>query len=469
MKNQVWSKSLRKCIAILLTLVMLLMSMPMIALADSEDYRVYGDNRYGTSYAVADALYKKTGSFDNIVVAFGGNFPDALSGGYLAKVKNAPLLLINPSEEAKVLQYIKNHMKPNGTVYLLGGTGVIRSEFEKSLKNQAIKVKRLWGQGRYDTNLEILKESVKPGEEILVATGANYADSLSGSSVGKGMLLVGKGLTADQVKWIQNAGIKKFYILGGTGAVSSGIEAELKKFGKVERLGGKNRYETSYLIAKMFFPKSDSVTLVSGKNFPDGLSGAPLAMLNDSSILLVSEGNTQYANQYVNYLNIDYCTIIGGVGAVPKKVAAETMGRDVGEATPNNTQSGFALTKYNSNISYYVSDGQKIKSIELNYVEQYGHESMFLEWDGNKKSHLTLIAAYGPVPFTKEIVDDCVSTYPDIWKDDITEIYEKPEVSSGVGFEKAGLEDMPVYVLLLSMDRNYKVVRYTIVRIEKLV
>lgn len=318
-----------KASAVVMMLFLVLTSIPMIALADTttteSNVRISGQDRYGTSFAVADELHKQTGAFDNVVVAFGGNFPDALSGGYLSKVKDAPLILIDPNQESRVLSYIKNNMKSNGTVYLLGGTGVVRSDFEAALKSQGNKVKRLAGQGRYDTNLEILKEAVKPGEEILVASGANYPDSLSGSAVGKGMLLVGKTLTDAQKNWIKSNNTKKFYILGGDAAVSPAVESELKTMGTVERIGGANRYDTSRKVADRFFPKAKKVALVSGKNFPDGLSGAPIAMVNNAPIILVADGSSDYAKDYVVRNEVTTSITIGGTGAVSVTIVNNVM------------------------------------------------------------------------------------------------------------------------------------------------
>ena len=121
--------------------------------------RIAGDNRYATSTAAADALKKSLGvdKFENIIVASGDDYPDALAGSYLAKVKNAPVMLVGKdvNTEADVKQYINKNLKKSGTVYLLGGTGVVTSRFEKSLGD--LKVERLGGQTRYETNIAILK------------------------------------------------------------------------------------------------------------------------------------------------------------------------------------------------------------------------------------------------------------------------------------------------------------------------
>ena len=110
--------------------------------------RIAGSNRYATSTAAADALKQSLGvdKFENIIIASGADYPDALAGSYLAKVKNAPVMLVGKDAETEsdVKQYISKNLKKGGTVYLLGGTGVVTSRFEKSLGD--LKVERLGGQ-----------------------------------------------------------------------------------------------------------------------------------------------------------------------------------------------------------------------------------------------------------------------------------------------------------------------------------
>ncbi len=291
--------------------------------------RVFGSDRFGTSFRTAEIISNHAeGKHDNIVVAYGMNFPDALSGGYLTDVKNAPMLLINPSNEGKVLDYIRKNMKSGGTVYLLGGSLVIRDAFASSLKKAGIKYKRLGGAGRYDTNLNILKETAVKGDELLVARGDAFPDSLSGSAVGKPMLLVGKSLTQAQKAWLEDAGIKKFYILGGKGAVSDSIVNELKKTCPgvpSERVDGANRWDTSYRIARKFFPSAEVISVATGENFPDALSGAPLAMMAQSPIVLVSDKVWSHAHKYVEEAGIREELVFGGYYAINNATAGRIL------------------------------------------------------------------------------------------------------------------------------------------------
>ena len=121
--------------------------------------------------------------FDNMIVACGKNYPDALSGGYLAKVKNAPILLVEESEESSVADYITKNIASDGKVYILGGTGAVSTAFENRIKSKGVATERLGGKTRYETNLAILKAAGVKNEDILVCSGNGYADSLSASAV----------------------------------------------------------------------------------------------------------------------------------------------------------------------------------------------------------------------------------------------------------------------------------------------
>ena len=281
--------------------------------------RIAGDNRYATSTAAADALKKSLGvdKFENIIVASGADYPDALAGSYLAKVKNAPVMLVgkDANTEADVKQYINKNLKKGGTVYLLGGTGVVTSRFEKSLGD--LKVERLGGQTRYETNIAILKEAGVDKEDLLVCTGEGFADSLSASAVGKPILLVaGSGVNDTQKKYLGSLKINDIYLIGGTGVVSDKIGTQLKKYDqddKCERVAGKNRYLTSVAVAKEFFPKgSDSTVLAYAMNFPDGLAGGPLALSIKAPLILTDNSGYSEAVAYAKNAGIKKAVVLGG-------------------------------------------------------------------------------------------------------------------------------------------------------------
>ena len=293
-------------------------------------HRIYGQNRYDTAISVANRYKSTSGSnFKNVIVAYGRNFPDALSGGYLAKVKNAPILLVEPSEENRIADYIGKNLASGGRVYILGGTGVVSSDFEGKVKAKGITTERLGGQTRYDTNLAILKAAGVKDQDILVCTGTGYADSLSASAVGKPILLVGSSLTAEQRSYLKGLGTKQFYLIGGTGVVRTSIEKELTSINraKIERLWGQTRYETSVAVAKKFFSKTKTVLLAYAQNFPDGLSGGPLALIKNAPIILTDSKTISPAREYVKSAGAIRSITLGGPTLISDIAVRAIMGR----------------------------------------------------------------------------------------------------------------------------------------------
>ena len=252
--------------------------------------RVYGDTRYETAYAVANELKAVLGveKFDTIIVACGSNFPDALSGSYLAAIKDAPILLAKTNNDA-LLAYIQENLSDDGLVYILGSDVVVSKAFEDSLKAENIKVERLAGATRYLTNLAILEEAGITGNEMLISTSMNYADSLSASSTGLPILLINnskKDLTTEQKEFLAQRDNWKFYILGSEAAVCAEFEDVLGEYGEVVRVSGSVREETSIEIAKTFCPKPNSMALAFSQDFPDGLCGGVLAYNMNAPLIL---------------------------------------------------------------------------------------------------------------------------------------------------------------------------------------
>ena len=274
--------------------------------------RVAGENRIETSLKLADQLKETLGveKFNAVVVASAMNFPDALTGSYLATAKNAPILLTTKGFEAQVNAYINANLAAGGTVYVLGGETAVPSELLAGVSG----VKRVAGADRFGTNLEILKETgVSADQPILIATAVNFADSLSASATGLPMLLVYGKLTAEQKAFLETTS-KKFVIVGGVNAVSADLEAELKAIGSVERLAGASRYETSVMVAEKFISNPDDVVLAYARNFPDGLCGGPVAYALGAPLILTDNIDPSVADKYVD--GISAGIVVGGDGLI---------------------------------------------------------------------------------------------------------------------------------------------------------
>lgn len=187
--------------------------------------RIAGADRYETSIGVAKALGKSSSAF----LAFGYNFPDAISAASIAGVQGMPIILTDINELPSVSKsYIASSNFEK--VYALGGTGVISKGIVDSIPNSV----RISGNTRYETNIAILKafENTFNFNITFIASGENFPDALTGSAVAakklSPVLLVSSNIDAATKTYLeQNKNqMNNFMILGGTGAVDASLISE---------------------------------------------------------------------------------------------------------------------------------------------------------------------------------------------------------------------------------------------------
>ena len=311
--------------------------------------RIAGANRYDTAIQAAESVKDllsgpHSSKFSSVVIASGKDFPDALAGSYLAYVRGAPILLADAARAGTVAAYLRDNLNSDGKVYILGGTGAVPAVMETELEAVGIgsdQIVRLAGANRFATNIEILKEAspdIAAGIEVnvLVCSGKDYADALSASAVGWPILLVGDRLTDAQKEYITETPVKwYFHIIGGTAAVNSAVEAELTSLGRASggglsgRVFGDNRYATSRRVASVFFaeknPRPDTVVLAYGIDFPDGLSGAPIAFCHRAPLVLATTSNIGEAERAAEILRASKVIVLGGPTLISDEAALKTV------------------------------------------------------------------------------------------------------------------------------------------------
>ena len=294
---------------------------------EDEVSRLFGATRYETGYKVADALKEELGvdKFEAVVVATGKNFADALAGSYLAVQKNAPIILTNGKADniTTLHTYIKYNVVTGGKVYILGGESAVPNEVAEL---KGYDVVRLAGQSRYETNLAILEEAGITGDELIVATGKSFADSLSASATKLPILLTKPGAELNEGQMAVAEKANKIYIIGGEGAVDTAVEEELTDYGDVVRVFGETRYETSIAVANTFFADVDMTVAANAKNFPDGLCGGPLAAAMNAPLILTADAKTEAATDYMKTNEIASGYVLGGSGALTDESVVEVLG-----------------------------------------------------------------------------------------------------------------------------------------------
>lgn len=194
---------------------------------------------------------------------------------------------------------------------------------------------RLYGSTRYETSYEVFKKGWSSSETVVLASGLDYPDALCATPLASkydAPILLAKNTSlknqADLTNLLKSRGVKKVFIVGGTGVIPSSVEKELKDMGiSSKRLGGQNRYETSVKIAQELGSTTGEIALASGLDFADGLSVSAIAGKRNMPILLTQANNIPKETlNYAKSLNIKKTYVIGGSGAISDSVANNFKG-----------------------------------------------------------------------------------------------------------------------------------------------
>ncbi|MFZ7121881.1 MAG: cell wall-binding repeat-containing protein [Eubacteriaceae bacterium] len=193
--------------------------------------RVYGTNRFGTAVAIGNQLRQRT-QFTTAILAYGMNYPDALSVNSVASSNGYPVLF---TEKESLPEETKNALKSWGikNVKVVGGTLVVRENVVNELKSMGISVERIYGSNRINTSLAIANRFYPTSTGVIISTGFKYTDALSGgpfaAKANQPILLVEKDKVSQGVlDYIKNNKVNKVTILGGPLAVSENVKKQIE-------------------------------------------------------------------------------------------------------------------------------------------------------------------------------------------------------------------------------------------------
>jgi len=231
------------------------------------------------------------------------------------------------------------------------------------------------GKSRYETAVEVSKDAFDKGAEcVLVATGEMWPDALGAAALAgvsdAPILLTEKaGLPESVVAEIERLGASRAYVIGGAGAVSEAVKAELEGLGlTVTRLGGADRYATARIVAEEVADVAgdafdDTCFVATGAGFPDSLAAGPLSAKTGWPLMLAgADGLDDDALVTLVDMGIKNVIILGGNAAVPAAVETEL-----------NTAFG------NPNVSRIFGSDRYSTAVE---VARYGVANCGLAFDG---------------------------------------------------------------------------------------
>jgi putative cell wall-binding protein len=234
-------------------------------------------------------------------------------------------------------------------------------------------VVRLAGADRYATAAAVASTFERGVSAAYIAVGTDFPDALSGAAAAAAnrdpVLLVTPTsippVIAAQLTRLEPA---RIVILGGTSAVSLGVEAALHAFttGPVVRLAGADRYGTSAEVSAATFPaEAPAVYIAVGTNFPDALVGAAAAGHFGAPVLLVGRNAVpaEIARELVR-LAPARIVVLGGPTVISAAVEAElhryTNGPVDRLAGTDRYSTAVAISKatYSQADTVYLTTGQ---------------------------------------------------------------------------------------------------------------
>ncbi|TLS38475.1 cell wall-binding repeat-containing protein [Pseudalkalibacillus caeni] len=198
-----------------------------------------------------------------------------------------------------------------------------------SNSNRAVLPKRIAGKDRFEVAVNISKRGwANRADTVILANYLAFADALTSGPMAYKLnapilLTHSDHITDATLREIERLSPGKVVLVGGTGSISAGIETELKNLGinEVQRLGGNDRFEVSYNIAKQM-GETDTAMIANGLKFPDALAIAPYAAYNGNPILLTKtdELPPKTAASLIEK-KIQKTIVVGGEGSVSQSVA----------------------------------------------------------------------------------------------------------------------------------------------------
>ena len=188
-------------------------------------------------------------------------------------------------------------------------------------------LKRLGGFDRYGTMGKIVREAYpQTANTVIVASGENYPDALAASGLA-GVLNAPIVLTAPSALSPQAAveltrlNPRHIIIVGGPEAVSVHVQRQLGRYSRsLERLGGADRYETSYLLYHRGRGSWKTTAIVAtGEDYADALSVSSYAYKNRAPVFLSRPDSGLDRRQRAALAGFGRVAVVGGYIAVPPR------------------------------------------------------------------------------------------------------------------------------------------------------
>ena len=304
--------------------------------------RIEGNDRIETSVETSKDLYPN--GTNAVVLANAERYTDVLTADPFAIQEKASALLTYKYElPEKTLKEIERLGAKK--IYISGGYDAVSKKVVDELANRGYEIFRFDGVDRYDTARKIAIKIREKGNTNAaeLASGEDFPDALCMTPLAvkdrAPILLTKKDSVPKYTKQaLAEWDIENIKIAGLDEAISKEVEKQIDKGFSIDknkkddsnvydgaksinRFGGKDRYETSTIIAANSCPMSKLGVYATGENFPDALIAGNYAGRKNAPVLLVKRDTLpEVVRDYTEKSDIERITVIGGVNAVSDEV-----------------------------------------------------------------------------------------------------------------------------------------------------
>lgn len=253
--------------------------------------RLAAGDRVATAIAVAGRGWPDGAGVVLLATADGSG--DALGAVPLAAARDAPILLTPPGGLRPDVGAELRRLRP-GTVILLGGRGALGEDVERDVRQIGARVERIAGEDPYAT-AALTARAAMSGTTVAVTSGEGFADAVAAGALASTpsrppTLLV----RADAVPRSTRAALADLrpehtLVVGGAAAITNAVAAGLP--GRVERLAGATRVETSLTVATLALATLDAehrpLVVTTADGFADALPAGAFAARSKALLVLV--------------------------------------------------------------------------------------------------------------------------------------------------------------------------------------
>lgn len=300
----------------------------------TQPIRLAGINRYETNLAVLKEFEGKL-NYDNVYIATGNNFADALAGAALAARTSSPMILAGGGMYDKTANYLAGKENLNTKIFALGGEDVVANSIVKA----AIDYKATIAVAKNYSTAGTYSDGTIDGSAIISAAGV----SLKNITISGDLLIA--STVVDGIVDLDNVTVAGKIIINGGGSNSIKLHNMQSKSVELDKAIGENarlatdatssidtvRIFSNGIVDQTIASKKGSITIdnstsatlkggfnavqINGQGSTVKVVGGSIAILNvnttSSNTIVDVDANSTVAN-----LNVSAAAKVIGTGAI---------------------------------------------------------------------------------------------------------------------------------------------------------